>query len=46
MEKYLECSNNIYFSTKDGYYYIVNDPNHTPYITEDEAAQVQEPCHG
>jgi hypothetical protein len=40
------CSNNIYFNTEDGYYYIVNDWSHTAYITEDEAVQVQEPCRG
>lgn len=40
----LYCSEQIYFDTEDGYYYIGN----TPYITEDEAieAQVQEPCRG
>ena len=33
----LYCSQEIYFNTEDGYYYIVNDLSHTPYITEEEA---------
>lgn len=40
MERYVECSNNIYFNTEDGYYYINNDPNNTPYITEEEAIEM------
>lgn len=33
----LYCSQNIYFDTQDGYYYIVNEPSNTPYVTEEEA---------